>query len=77
MGFYMSKKDVLKLIGVNILESIIALVFLLAFVGAGVITSFCLDSTVFGDVAVVVALFAGLIALVLKVKVEDKFEGDL
>ena len=35
-----SKKDVLKLIGVNILESIIALVFLLAFVGAGVITSF-------------------------------------
>ena len=72
-----SKKDVLKLIGVNILESIIALVFLLAFVGAGVITSFCLDSTMFGDVAVVVALFAGLIALVLKVKVEDKFEGDL
>ena len=72
-----SKKDVLKLIGVNILESIIALVFLLAFVGAGVITSFCLDSAVFGDVAIVVALFAGLIALVLKVKVEDKFEGDL
>ena len=72
-----SKKDVLKLIGVNILESIIALVFLLAFVGAGVITSFCLDSKVFGDVATVVALFAGLIALVLKVKVEDKFEGDL
>jgi hypothetical protein len=31
----------------------------------------------FGDVAIVVALFAGLIALVLKVKVEDKFEGDL
>lgn len=72
-----SKKDVMKLIGVNILESIIALVFLLAFVGAGVITSFCLDSTVFGDVSIVVALFAGLIALVLKVKVEDKFEGDL
>lgn len=72
-----SKKDVLKLIGVNILESIIALVFLLAFVGAGVITSFCLDSAVFGDVAIVVALIAGLIALVLKVKVEDKFEGDL
>ncbi len=72
-----SKKDVLKLIGVNILESIIALVFLLAFVGAGVITSFCLDSIMFGDVAIVVALFAGLIALVLKVKVEDKFEGDL
>ena len=72
-----SKKDVLKLIGVNILESIIALVFLLAFVGAGFITSFCLDSTMFGDVAIVVALFAGLIALVLKVKVEDKFEGDL
>lgn len=72
-----SKKDVLKLIGVNILESIIALVFLLAFVGAGVITSFCLDSAVFGDVAIVVALIAGLIALVLKIKVEDKFEGDL
>ena len=72
-----SKKDVLKLIGVNILESIIALVFLLAFVGAGVITSSCLDSKVFGDVAIVIALFAGLIALVLKVKVEDKFEGDL
>ena len=72
-----SKKDVLKLIGVNILESIIALVFLLAFVGAGVITSFCLDSNMFGDVAIVVALFAGLIALVLKVKVEDKFGGDL
>ena len=72
-----SKKDILKLIGVNILESIIALVFLLAFVGAGVITSFCLDSTMFGDVAIVVALFAGLNALVLKVKVEDKFEGDL
>ena len=72
-----SKKDVLKLIGVNILESIIALVFLLAFVGAGVITSFCLDSTMFGDVAIVVALFAGLIALVLKTKAEDKFEGDL
>lgn len=72
-----SKKDILKLLGVNILESIIALVFLLAFVGAGVITSFCLDSKVFGDVAIIVALFAGLIALVLKVKVEDKFEGDL
>lgn len=72
-----SKKDVLKLIGVNILESIIALVFLLAFVGAGVITSFCLDNKIFGDVAIVVALFAGLIALVLKVKVEGKFEGDL
>jgi len=72
-----SKKDILKLIGVNILESIIALVFLLAFVGAGVITSFCLDSAVFGDVAIVVALIAGLIALVLKIKVEDKFEGDL
>lgn len=72
-----SKKDVLKLIGVNILELIIALVFLLTFVGAGVITSFCLDSTMFGDIAIVIALFAGLIALVLKVKVEDKFEGDL
>ena len=72
-----SKKDVLKLIGVNILESIIALVFLLAFVGAGVITSFCLDSKVFGDVAIVTSLIAGLIALVLKIKVEDKFEGDL
>ena len=72
-----SKKDVLKLIGVNILESIIALVFLLAFVGAGVITSFCLDNKVFGDIAIVVSLLAGLIALVLKVKVEDKFEGDL
>lgn len=72
-----SKKAILKLIGVNIIESIIALVFLLAFVGAGVITSFCLDSKVFGDVAIIVSLFAGLIALVLKVKVEDKFEGDL
>ena len=72
-----SKKDVLKLIGVNILESIIALVFLLAFVGAGVITSFCLDSKLFGDVAIFASLLAGLIALVLKVKVEDKFEGDL
>lgn len=72
-----SKKDVLKLIGVNILESIIALVFLLAFVGAGVITSVCLESKVFGDVAIVMALLAGLIALVYKVKVEDKFEGDL
>ena len=72
-----NKKEILTLIGVNILESIIALVFLLAFVGAGVITSFCLDSKLFGDVAIVVALFAGLIALVLKVKVEDKFEGDL
>ena len=72
-----SKKDVLKLIGVNILESIIALVFLLAFVGAGVITSFCLDSKLFGDVAIVASLLAGLIALVLKIKVEDKFEGDL
>lgn len=72
-----SRKDILKLIGVNILESIIALVFLLAFVGAGVITSFCLDSKLFGDVAIVVALIVGLIALVLKIKVEDKFEGDL
>ena len=72
-----SKKAVLKLIGVNILESIIALVFLLAFVSAGVITSFCLDSTVFGDVAIFASLLAGLIALVLKIKVEDKFEGDL
>ena len=72
-----SKKDVLKLIGVNILESIIALVFLLAFVGAGVITSFCLDSTMFGDVAIVTSLLAGLFALVLKTKAEDKFEGDL
>ena len=72
-----SKKDVLKLIGVNILESIIALVFLLAFVGAGVITSFCLEDKLFGDVAIVVALLAGLLALVLKIKVEDKFEGDL
>lgn len=72
-----SKKDILKLIGVNILESIIALVFLLAFVGAGVITSVCLESKVFGDVAIVLALIAGLIALVLKIKVEDKFEGDL
>ena len=72
-----SKKDVLKLIGVNILESIIALVFLLAFVGAGVITSFCLEDKLFGDVAIVTSLIAGLIALVLKIKVEDKFEGDL
>lgn len=72
-----SRKDILKLIGVNILESIIALVFLLAFVGAGVITSVCLESKVFGDVAIVMALLAGLIALVYKVKVEDKFEGDL
>jgi len=73
-----SKKDILKLIGVNILESIIALVFLLAFVGAGVITSFCLDSKMFGDIAIVIALFAGLIALIFKVRdVEDKFEGDL
>lgn len=72
-----SRKDILKLIGVNILESIIALVFLLAFVGAGVITSVCLESKVFGDVAIVMALIAGLIALVLKVKVADKFEGDL
>ena len=72
-----SKKDVLKLIGVNILESIIALVFLLAFVGAGVITSFCLDDKLFGDIAIVTSLIAGLIALVLKIKVEDKFEGDL
>ena len=72
-----SKKDVLKLIGVNILESIIAIVFLLAFVGAGVITSLCLEDELFGDVAIVVSLLAGLIALVLKVKVEDKFEGDL
>lgn len=72
-----SKKDVLKLIGVNILESIIALVFLLAFVGAGVITSVCLESKVFGDVAIVMALLAGLTALVYRVKVEDKFEGDL
>ena len=73
----MSKNDVLKLIGVNILESIIALVFLLAFVGAGVITSFCLEDKLFGDVAIFASLLAGLIALVLKVKVEDKFEGDL
>lgn len=72
-----SKKDVLKLIGVNILESIIALVFLLAFVGAGVITSVCLESKVFGDVAIVMALLAGLTALVYKVKVEDKFGRDL
>ena len=72
-----SKKDVLKLIGVNILESIIALVFLLAFVGAGVITSFCLDDKLFGDIAIVTSLIVGLIALVLKIKVEDKFEGDL
>ncbi len=72
-----SKKDVLKLIGVNILESIIALVFLLAFVGAGVITSFCLEDKLFRDVAIFTSLLAGLIALVLKIKVEDKFEGDL
>ncbi len=77
MGFYMSKKDVLKLIGVNILEAVLALVFLLAFVGAGVITSFCLDDKLFGDIAIITSLIAGLIALVLKIKVEDKFEGDL
>ena len=72
-----SKKDILKLIGVNILESIIALVFLLAFVGAGVITSFCLENKQLGDVAIVLALIAGLIALIFKVRDVEKFEGDL
>ena len=72
-----SKKDVLKLIGVNILESIIALVFLLAFVGAGVITSFCLENKQLGDVVIVLALIAGLIALIFKVRDVEKFEGDL
>ena len=72
-----SKKDVLKLIGVNILESIIALVFLLAFVGAGVITSFCLENKQLGDVAIVLVLIAGLIALIFKVRDVEKFEGDL
>ena len=63
-----SKKEILTLIGVNILEAFLALVFLLAFVVGGIITSYMLDNKVASDIAILSALLAGLIALNMKIK---------
>ena len=63
-----SKKEILTLIGVNILEAFLALVFLLAFVVGGIITSYVLDNKVASDIAILSALLAGLIALNMKIK---------
>ena len=65
-----SKKEILTLIGVNILEAFLALVFLLAFIIGGIITSYALDNKVVSDIAILTALMAGLIALI-----ENNFEG--
>ena len=63
-----NKKEILTLIGVNILEAFLALVFLLAFVVGGIITSYALDNKVVSDIAILTALMAGLIALTMKIK---------
>ncbi len=63
-----NKKEILTLIGVNILEAFLALVFLLAFVVGGIITSYVLDNKVASDIAILSALLAGLIALNMKIK---------
>lgn len=63
-----NKKEILTLIGVNILEAFLALVFLLAFVVGGIITSYMLDNKVASDIAILSALLAGLIALNMKIK---------
>ncbi len=63
-----SKKEILTLIGVNILEAVLALVFLLVFVVGGIFTSYMLDSKVASDIAILTALMAGLIALTMKIK---------
>lgn len=63
-----NKKEILTLIGVNILEAFLALVFLLAFVVGGIITSYMLDNKVASDIAILSALLAGLIALNIKIK---------
>lgn len=63
-----SKKEILTLIGVNILEAVLALVFLLAFIIGGIITSYALDNKVVSDIAILTALMAGLIALNMKIK---------
>ena len=63
-----SKKEILTLIGVNILEAVLALVFLLVFVVGGIFTSYMLDSKVASDIAILTALMAGLIALNMKIK---------
>ena len=63
-----NKKEILTLIGVNILEAVLALVFLLAFIIGGIITSYVLDNKVVSDIAILTALMAGLIALTMKIK---------
>lgn len=63
-----SKKEILTLIGINILEAVLALVFLLVFVVGGIFTSYMLDSKVASDIAILTALMAGLIALTMKIK---------
>lgn len=63
-----NKKEILTLIGVNILEAFLALVFLLAFIIGGIITSYVLDNKVASDIAILTALMAGLIALTMKIK---------
>lgn len=72
-----SKKEILTLIGINILEAVLALVFLLAFVVGGIITSYMLDSIMFGDIAIVISLLAGLIALNMKIRQNSYEDGGI
>lgn len=70
-----SKKEILTLIGINILEAVLALIFLLAFVVGGIFTSYMLDSKVASDIAILTALMAGLIALNVKIK-QNRYEDE-
>ena len=72
-----SKKEILTLIGISILEAVLALVFLLAFVVGGIITSYMLDSIMFGDIAIVISLLAGLIALNMKIRQNSYEDGGI
>lgn len=60
----------LDIIEDNLVEAVVAVIFILAFICTGLIAAYFIDTKLIKEIAVLSSLFAGLVSLFYKVKGE-------
>lgn len=62
-----NKKDYIDFIEENLAESFIAVIFLIAFIGVGVISGYFIDNALIKDIVIATCTIIGTSALVIKI----------